>query len=175
MGWRDRDYAKWTEEERERFLGPGASNQDLFGGQGGLARASGLLRPGAALAILVTGALLLAQFPSRHPILSPLHISLPGSHPVSSGTPSAPTGKISGPSTAAPGSTLTLHGTAPLGNGPVTIEGSYDGGQTWQTLSRVTSANGSYTAQVALSHRGFLQIRIVFADGSQAVGSVNVD
>lgn len=78
------------------------------------------------------------------------------------------------PGTAAVGSTLTFHGAAPSGSRPVTVAGSYDGGQTWQTLSSAGSRNGTYAAQVTLREQGLLQIRIVFADGSTAAGSVRV-
>jgi len=83
-------------------------------------------------------------------------------------------GTINGPHTATLGSTLTLSGTAPPGNGRVTLEGSYDDGRTWQTLSTVESAHGRYATKIALHRRGQLQMRIVFADGSTAAGSILV-
>jgi len=49
------------------------------------------------------------------------------------------------------------------------------GGVRWETLSTVASANGTYGAQITLNRRGVLQLRIVFADGSRAVGVLNVD
>jgi hypothetical protein len=183
MGWRDRDYAKWTDEERRRFYGPGDSgyrvarssyatgpNQSrLFGSRVGMA-------PGALLAVIVSllVTLALGQLPRSHPLIPALHFTLPGLSSAASPGVIRPTGTINTPSSAAVGSTLTFHGTAPPGNGPVTIEGSYDGGQTWQTLSSVGSANGSYAAQITLNQRGILQIRILFADGSHASGSINV-
>lgn len=85
-----------------------------------------------------------------------------------------PSGTISGPHTATVGSTLSLSGTAPPGDGPVTVEGSYDGGQTWEMLSSVASAQERYTTQIALDRRGQLQLRIVFDDGSSTAGSIMV-
>jgi hypothetical protein len=166
MGWSSRDYAQWTDEERERFYGgaaPGAS-----------ATPSRIFSRGIGPAIIASGLLFaLGHYPAGHPILPFLHFTLPASH--SSVSPIRPTGTISTPSTATIGSTLTFHGTAQPGNGPVTVEGSYDGGQTWETLTNAASANGSYAARVTLSQRGLLQIRIVFADGSQALGAVSVN
>jgi hypothetical protein len=181
MGWRDRDYAQWTDEERRRFYGSGAtsagSRPDVFGGHEGSRRGTGgrVFRRGVGPAIFVSGVLLaLGRFPTSHPILPSLHFRLPGVGDTATPASIRPTGTINTPGTATLGSTLTFHGTAPPGNGPVTVEGSYDGGQTWQTLSTVDSVGGSYTAQITLNQRGFLQLRIVFADGSRAVGSVTV-
>jgi len=168
VGWRDREYAKWTDEERNRFLGSGMPNLSHPSRARG-----GLIRPGAGLAILVTAVLLaLGHFPTSHPIAPTLRFRIPG---LSEAPPPIRTsGTIEGLTSAALGSTLSLRGAAPKGNGPVTVEGSYDGGRTWQTLSTVDSNDGGYAAQVSLNRRGTLEIRIVFADGSQATGSVTV-
>jgi hypothetical protein len=180
IGWRDREYGKWTDEERRRFVGSadaGARSDQAFGTYGGPRRGtrSGLIRPGAGVAILVSGALLaLGHFPTGHPILAALHFRLPGLKTSSSPGVVQESGTINTPSTAQVGTTLTFHGPAPPGNGPVTVEGSYDGGQSWQTMSTVTSANGTYSSQITLSQQGLLDIRIVFSDGSHAVGSINV-
>lgn len=175
MGWQNRDYAKWTDEERQRFLGTATARVSHYSRARTSRTRGGPFRPGRKLAILASAALLaLGQFPRGHPILPPLHVSLPGSPSASAGTPPAPVGTINLPNTAPLGSTLNLHGTAPLGNGSVTIQASHDGGQTWQTLASVGSANGTYTAQVALTQTGPVQIRIVFANGSEAVGSMTV-
>jgi hypothetical protein len=165
MAWTDRDYAKWTDEERDRFYGQGSV---------GARRSPGVvLRRGVGWAIIASAVLFgLGHFPSGHPILPVPHFSLRGSHSSTAST--RPVGPISMPSTAALGSTFTFRGTAPPGNGPVAVEGSYDGGQTWRTLSTVSSANGSYAAEITLRERGTLQIRIRFADGSEAVGSLVV-
>jgi hypothetical protein len=166
MGWAERDYAKWTDEERERFYGTRSV-------RAGSAKPERVFRRGVGPAILASGVLFaLGRFPASHPILPFLHFRLPASH--GSASPFRPTGKISTPGTANIGSTLTFHGTAPPGDGPVNVEGSYDGGQTWETLTRATSTNGGYTAQIKLSEPGRLQIRIVFSDGSKSVGSLLV-
>jgi hypothetical protein len=127
------------------------------------------------LAVLVSGALFaLGNFPANHPIVPLLHFRLSGPGGTGSAEVIRPTGRIEAPDSASVGSTLTFQGAAPPGDGLVTVDGSYDGGKTWETLSSVGSANGSYSAQVTLSRPGILQLRIVFADGSQATGSVNV-
>lgn len=173
MGWRDRDYAKWTDEERSRFLGSRIGNVEvpIPRDTGFAPRRSGLVRPGASAAILVAGVLFaLGRFPAGHPLVPSLRLG----EQSPSATAIQPAETITGPSTATLGSTLDLHGSAPPGNGAVTIEGSYDGGQSWLTLATVPSFDGTYAAQVPLSERGILQIRVSFADGSQAFGSVDV-
>lgn len=180
MGWRDRDYAKWTDEERRRFYGSGSTSagSSPFNGYGSPrpGTRTGLFRPGMGAAILVSGAVFaLGHFPRSHPLVPLLHFRMPGLTSATAPGVIRPTGTIDTPSTASVGSTLTFRGTAPPGNGLVTVQGSYDGGQTWQTLSRVNSVGGSYSAEITLKQRGTLQIQILFSDGSKAVGSVNVE
>lgn len=180
MGWRDRDYAKWTDEERRRFYGSGsphAGSSPLDGyGSPRPATRTGLFRPGVGAAILVSVAVFaLGHVPRSHPLVPLLHFRMPGLNSASAPAVIRPTGTINTPGTASVGSTLTFHGTAPPGNGPVTVEGSYDGGQTWQILSSVNSVGGSYAAEITLRQRGLLQIQILFSDGSKAVGAVNVE
>jgi hypothetical protein len=173
MGWRDRDYAKWTDDERRRFYGSAAGYSQLEPGPPAVR--AGRLRPGVGLAVLVSLFVALGQLPFSHPIVPALHFQVPG---LSRGAPagtSTPIATISGPEAAALGSTLNLHGGAPPGNGTVTVEGSYDRGQSWFMLTTVQSTDGTYAASIPLSQRGELQFRVVFADGSSSVGSVLVN
>lgn len=179
MGWRDRDYAKWTDEERRRFYGSSGSVRSdtrAFDDYGAPQHATTnrLFRRGVGPAIFLSAAVFaLGHFPTSRPLVPSLGFTLPGFSRTSPGS-IRPTGTVNTPSMANVGSTLTFHGTAPSGNAPVAVEGSYDGGQTWQTLSSVGSANGSYAAEVTLTRRGPLDIQIVFSDGSKAVGSLVV-
>ena len=77
MGWRERDYAKWTDEERRLYLGSGvglsrAGRDPFLGGHGGkyTARPERFARirlnNGVGLAILISWALfLLGEFRIR--------------------------------------------------------------------------------------------------------------
>jgi hypothetical protein len=168
MGWRDRDYAKWTNEERRRFYGSGPT----FTGRDPARRSTRIgLRPGAWLAIVVAVVIALGQLPRHHPLIPALHF---GSRASSTPPSTAPVGRITGLSTATLGSTLSLHGSAPLPDASVQIEGSYDSGRTWKILSAVRSSGGAYAARIALKRRGSLALKIVFANGSSAVGSIFV-
>jgi hypothetical protein len=155
MGWQDRDYAKWTDHERRRYYGFGS-----------VSPRRGLLRPGAGLAVLASLAIALGQLPLHHPLVPALHFGGAIAPRASS------VGTISGVSTATVGSHLTLHGSAPAG--AVTVQGSYDGGRTWTTLSSVQSIGGTYTATVQLAQRGDLSLKVIYANGSTATGSVVV-
>jgi hypothetical protein len=154
MGWRDRDYAKWTDAERRRFYGFGS-----------ISPRRGVLRPGAGLAVIASLAIALGQLPLHHPLVPALHIG-------GTASPVAPVRTITGLSTAPVGSSLSLHGPAP--SGVVTIEGSYDSGRTWIVLSSTQSIDGTYSTNLSLTKRGRLAIKILFSDGSTANGSVVV-
>jgi hypothetical protein len=169
MGWRDRDYAKWTDEERRIFYGSAAPSRRRAPRR--LATANGLLRPRAGLAALVSGVIAIGLLPFRHQLLPALHV---GGRPWSASPPTAPVGQITGLSSATLGSTLSIRGTAPLPDGPVRVEGSYDGGRTWQILSTAQSSGGTYSAQVSMSRRGYLSIKVLYANGTSAVGSILV-
>lgn len=180
MGWRDRDYARWTDEERRRFYGSTSGSGDarrtsystgpaqgrLFGSRVGVA-------PGALLAVIVSllVALLLGQLPRSHPFLPALHFDL-SRHGTSS--PGASAGTISLPANLTVGSFLTLRGQLPPGEtGTVTVEGEYD--QTpWQVLATVPATNGSYEARVVVNQRGILHLRVTYPDGRHALGETHV-
>jgi hypothetical protein len=108
----------------------------------------------------------LGQLPLHHPLVPALHFD--GAIPRQS----SPAETISGLSTATVGSTLTFGGPAP--SGTVLVQGSYDGGRTWTTLASVDTYGGSYSATVTLEQRGDLSIKITYANGSTATGSVAV-
>jgi hypothetical protein len=142
------------------------------------------------LIAIVAGAvaILLGQFPRNHPVVQALHFNLPalGNNPASPPTTAAVAQqasttrdrvakprirrlKIARFGTA--GATLLLHGTAPTA-GKVIVRGSY-GGLRWHTLA-TARAKRSYTVGVHLGRRGVLHLRVLYADGSRAVGSIRV-
>jgi hypothetical protein len=176
MGWRDRDYARWTEAERRRFLGSGPSfpagrSYSAAPRQARLFRTGPRLRtaPAASVAVLASLALVvfLGQLPRSHPLVPVLHFTTSG-HAASS------TDTISLPSSLPLGSYLTLHGQVPTGEtGLVTIEGAYAQGP-WQLLATVPVTDGSYQAQILLNQPGALQLRTTLPDGHRSLGDVRV-
>ena len=170
MGWRDRDYAKWTDEERRRFLGSSAPTAARPRSAGSTFRA------GAALAIATSTALLaLGQIPRGHPLLPAFHFTLPSLHRAAQKLPTAPTiERITLPRTATSGSFLTLRGQLAGGkSGTVSIEGATIR-PPWRLLAAVPATDGSYTARIRLSHTGFLHLRISYPDGHHSIGSIRV-
>ena len=167
IGWRDREYAQWTDEERRRFLGT----------PGGMAR----LRPsrrgrtcaqGAGWAVGVSAVLVaFGYLPRGHPLLPALHFRIPA--PRHSAAAAKP-GRLLGPRTVRRGSFLTFNGRVPTGHeGAVVIRGSLDGGA-WRTLAIADGNNGTYHARIALPRRGMLRLRVLFRGGVEEKGSVRV-
>src|SRR5438105_1456915 len=72
MGWREREYARFTREERERFYGADAVPRRRASGR---ATCAG----GAGFAVAVSSLLfVLGQVPHGHPVVPALHFRLPG-------------------------------------------------------------------------------------------------
>ena len=181
MGWRERDWAKWTDDERRRFYGSSrgsgyptaGSSYSTRPGQGRLFGSRVGVAPGAFLAVIVSllAALALGQLPRSHPLIPGLHFTLPGR---SSTSPTARTAAISLPNSLPLGSFLTLHGDLPAGEtGTVAVEGAYVR-PPWYVLARVAATNGSYEARINLTQRGLLHLRVTYPDGQRSVGAVRV-
>jgi hypothetical protein len=169
MGWRERDYAKWTDDERKTFLGSLAPAR--ASGAGG-----GVFRAGAGVAIAASVALLvLGHFPRGHPLLPAFHFTVPSLHRGTHKAAAAVTvARIALPHSAAVGSFLTLRGQLPAGeSGTVSVDGAYVR-PPWRLLAAVPATAGSYTARVQLSHKGLLHLRVVYPDGHHSVGSIRV-
>lgn len=170
MGWRDREYAKWTDDERRRFYGSGAARA-----QGSSLSSRVGIVPGALLAVLVSllAALALGQLPRSHPLVPVLHFTFPALFHDSAPAKANPDA-ISLPRRLPLGSYLTLHGQLPAGeSGTVTVEGAYIR-PPWKLLAAVPAANGSYEARIPLNHRGLLHLRVTYPDGHRSVGETRV-
>ena len=178
MGWRDRDYARWTDEERRRFLdssvssssrGRPASAPHVFGPRLGVAQ-------GAFLAVIVSAVLfLLGHVPQNHPLIAALHFNIPRPPRLAYGSSSRTgLGKISLARSAQLGSYLTFHGQLPSGeSGTVTVEGAYRR-PPWQLFAAVSAQAGSYAARIHLTRAGLLHVRLTYPDGHRSVGSIRV-
>jgi hypothetical protein len=182
MGWRDRDYAKWTDEERRRFLGsslsaPRSPRDAITPARPGRARhAGGVFRAGAGFVIVASAALLaLGQLPRGHPLLSAFHVRLPSLNQLAEKPAAASTvPRIALPRTAALGSFLTLQGQLPTGeSGTLSVEGA-SVRPPWRRLATVSAKDGTYTARVLLSHKGLFHLRVTYPDGNRATGSIRV-
>ena len=166
MGWRDREYARWTPEERRRHLG--------------VSRRAGATQGAAAAAAVSAIVFALGHYPSGHPIVPALSFNLPSISRSSSYTPrirqpAAPAQvQLRGPSVVRVGSFLTFRGPVPIGdNGQVTILGNLND-TAWRTLAVADGSNGTYVARITLDQRGVLKLRVVFRDGAEAVQTITV-
>ena len=175
MGWKDRDYAKWTNEERSRFLNAGGSAPSRAG-------RGPAVTGGVAAAVAVSAALfVLGHFPGGHPLVPALHFSLPSPSsgaatpsPIGLGLAPRPTVRLTGPKVVPVRSFLTFHGPVPSGDeGTVRILGSLDG-RSWRTLAVADGSSGSYLARIGLNQRGSLRLRLMFRDGAEATETVRV-
>ena len=169
IGWRDREYARWTEEERRRFLGnPGSAAPS------GPSRRGRTCAQGAGWAIGASVVLFaLGYIPRDHPLLPALHFKIPTTRHSATVVATSPPHLI-GPSTVRRGSFLTFHGRVPAGHeGAVVIRGSLDRGA-WRTLAIADGNDGTYRVRIALRRRGGLSLRVVFRGGLEEVGFVRV-
>jgi hypothetical protein len=171
VGWRDRDYAKWTDEERRRFYGTGDPRSRTYADGSG--SRLGVV-PGVFLAVIVSvlAALALGQLPRSHPLVPALHFTFPA---LSSGPPSTTTAAtIELPSSLPLGGFLTLHGQLPADEtGTVTVEGAYDHNRL-KVMATVPAENGSYEARIPLQRRGLLHLRVTYPDGHTSTGQASV-
>jgi hypothetical protein len=187
VGWRERDYARWTDAERRWFLGsssraslPPTGRDERWAPAAKLEPRRSILRPGFGLVIVASLSLLaLGQLPRGHPLLPAFHVTLPTLHRHAR-TPEASfrvakrrITKLHGPRSARVGRALDLRGSLPGATGVVRISRTYGG--PWRTL-RIAALDqaGHYRARIELARRGLLHLQVVYPDGSRAVGSLRV-
>jgi hypothetical protein len=169
IGWRDRDYARWTDEERRRFFGSPGS----VAPSGRTSRRGRMCAHGAGWAVGASAVVFALGFvPRGHPLLPALHFRIPVSR--HSTTAAEPRPRLTGPRLVRRGSFLTFHGRVPAGHeGAVVIRGSLDEGP-WRTLAIADGNGGTYRARILLRRRGGLRLRVLFRGGVEEVGSVRV-
>ncbi|HYZ77513.1 MAG TPA: hypothetical protein VE596_09075 [Gaiellaceae bacterium] len=171
MGWREREYARFTREERARFYGPAAAPRRRASGR---ATCAG----GAGLAVAVSGLLfLLGQVPKGHPVVPALHFRVPGvaRAPASPRRPRPRVLPLRLPAVGAVSSSLTIHGRLPgYGGRLVVVEGRWNR-RRWVTLatSRI-GRRGAYRARFRLTRTGTLRVRLTYPDGTTSMGVMRV-
>ena len=173
MPWQERDWAKWTDEERDRYLG-------TSGSRGGTrrppVRRSGLNQPlSKRQAILVFAAI--AAFVA-YAVHNGLKLPTRGFMPSSSAVKLAPPKKLpmTGlPTTLRRGTYVTSRGR--LGrnvSGPVIVEGRWGRGP-WYRLASANATRGTYRVRYLLDRPGFVHLRIALPDGNYLVATTQVN
>jgi hypothetical protein len=188
MGWRERDWAKWTDAERQRFFGTTRSTS----------RGPARVTPKAVsrrrtrreiLAALVLIAAAAAQYggalnrspqpTASTPLSGPAPTSyLPLRNPSPTSTTAAPPAPryttMSGPSSVVRGTYMTVTGTLHAGeSGPVVVEGRWESGP-WYELASTNAGKGGFRVRYALPRPGIVHIRLALPDGDYAVRTIDV-
>ena len=167
MGWRERDWAKLTDEERRPLYGTSGSAAPLAGGRFGA-------RGGATLAVAISAALfLVGQLPSGDPLVPALHVGLPS---IGSDKATAQrVHKLNLPAVSSRGSRIVITGQiADRKAGRGEILGHWNA-QPWKRLGSFdVGRDGTYTTTIKLSRTGMLNIRMTFPSGEVATGATRV-
>jgi len=185
VGWRERDWARWTDAERQRFFGTTRSTRHAPTWSS--ANAGGKRRTHRqTLAALVLIAVAVAYYSgaltdlAQHTITSrpapTPYLRLPRTPPTS--TTAAPRSPryttISGPSSVPRGTYMTVTGTLRPGeSGAVIVEGKWDSGP-WYELASTNASNGGFRVRYTLPRPGIVHVRLALPDGDYAVKTINV-
>jgi hypothetical protein len=173
MPWQERDWAKWTDEERNRFLGTSGNR----GGGGTTTRppadGSVLNRPlsketrspsaGQAQGLVV---------PTPEPVLpSPKRATKP---PPAARVSPPKHRSMQLPSSLRRGTSVTSSGTLGTNvSGPVIVKGRWGSGP-WYRLASANATNGAYRVRYLLDRPGLVHLRIALPDGNYLVGTVRI-
>ena len=184
MGWRDRDYAKFTDQEFDSIYGSPARFAERSSRDYPFDAARRSSRPGRASALalvsvagaavlfgvlLVTGHLRDVWSPSGGP-LSAVTPRLLGNVPV----PVVPTKRpIIGTRTLQRGGILRLHGTHTPEPGTIVIAGQW-GSEQWVTYGTEPASKPSYSLRIPITRSGVLHLKVSYPDGSVSTGTYQV-
>lgn len=187
MGWRERDWAKWTDGERQRFFGT-ARSTSLAPTQSG-AKAGGKRRTRETVAALVLIAAAVAYHSgalnhSTQPTVSPTsrghiptpYLRLPHTSPTST-APAPPSPRYTtmrGPSSVPRGTYMTITGTLrPSESGPIVVEGQWESGP-WYVLASTNASSGGFRVRYTLPRPGIVHVRLALPNGDYAVRTIHV-
>jgi hypothetical protein len=166
MGWRDRDWAKFTDAEREALWGTGGHTR---GRRGYAIRRthSAWVAALASLALFVAG-----QLPRANPLLPGLRISLPVGSPQAH---KPHVFRLEGPRIVQHGSVFTVSGRAGgAASGVVRIDIHWNAWPWENVYTGPLGSGGTYRAEIPLQKLGRLNIRVLLPNGDQIRGSVRV-
>jgi len=195
MPWQEREWAKWTDEERNRFLGT-SGNRGGGGGTRPHAGGSVLNRPLSRSQTLLAFAVIAAiiGYAVHHgmtrsasagqsqgvvlptPDLTPV---LPSPKPATKTPPAARVPapehrSMQLPSSLRRGTYVTSSGTLGTNvSGIVTVEGRWGSGP-WYRLASANATNGAYRVRYLLDRPGLVHLRIALPDGNYVVGTVRI-
>ena len=182
--WEERDWAKWTDEERDRYLGTSATRPAGSGRPpGGGLRLDRRLTRGRtilAFALIAAGLVYAGHRALKMPSYDPPSVLGDPTRAFSQ----PPPGQRALPPTQEPirdlpsmlrrGTYVTSSGT--LGSdvsGVVIVEGRWGNGP-WYRLASALVTNGSYRVRYLLDRPGLLHLRIALPNGNDLVATTRV-
>jgi hypothetical protein len=172
--WQDRDWAKWTDEERDRYLG-------TSGSRGGTGRPPvRRLGPGHPLrkghAILAFAAIAaFVAYAAHNGLKLPTSSVIKRSSPAVKFAPPRRLPMTGLPKTLRRGTYVTSRGTlGPNVSGPVLVEGRWGSGP-WYRLASANATMGTYRVRYLLDRPGFVHLRIALPDGNYLVATTRVN
>lgn len=188
VGWRERDWAKWTDAERQRFFGttrstshaPTRSSPKAVG-------KPRTRRETVAVLVLIVAAVAYYSGALNHspqPTVSPTssgpaptpYPRLPHTSPTSN-TPAPLSPRyttMSGPSSVPRGTYMTITGTLHPGeSGPIIVEGQWESGPRYE-LASTHASNGGFMVRYTLPRPGIVHVRLALPDGDYAVRTIDV-
>jgi hypothetical protein len=188
MGWQERDWAKWSDAERQRFFGPTRSTRHAPSRPSSKAVGRHRTRRETLVAlILIASAVAYYSGALNHflqPTLSPTssgpaptpYLRPPHTSPLST-TPAIPSPRyttMSGPNSVPRGTYMTVTGTLHPGeSGPIVVEGQWESGP-WSKLASTHAGNGGFRVRYALPRPGIVHVRLALPDGDYAVRTIDV-
>lgn len=184
MPWEERDWAKWTDEERDRYLGtpgtrPAGSGRSPGGGSGlnrRLSRGQTILAFAVIAAALAYAGHRTLKIPTHDPptVLGDPTRAFSQPTPGQKALPPAEEPIRDLPSTLRRGTYVTSSGTLESDvSGVVIVEGRWGNGP-WYRLATALVTNGSYRVRYLLDRPGLLHLRIALPNGNDLVATTRV-
>jgi len=173
VGWRERDWAKWTDAERQRFFGTtrSTSRAPTRSSSKAVGRHRTLRETLAAL-VLIAAAVAYYSGALNHSAQRTISPTSP-----TSTTPAPPSPRyttMSGPSSVPRGTYMTVTGALPPGeSGPIIVEGQWESGP-WYELASTNARNGGFRVRYALPRPGVVHVRLALPNGDYAVKTIDV-
>ena len=174
MPWQERDWAKWTDEERDRYLGTSGSRGGTSRPRARKLGPSQPLSKGRAILAFAAIAAFVA-YAAHNGLKLPTSSVIQRSSPAVKVAPPKRLPMTGLPKTLRRGTYVTSRGA--LGrnvSGPVIVEGRWGSGP-WYRLASANATMGTYRVRYLLDRPGFVHLRIALPDGNYLVATTRVN
>jgi hypothetical protein len=185
MGWRDRDWAQFTDSEREAIYGGGDPGMRARPGDYWSSLGRSIIRPGAGIAIALSAVIFaLGHFPQGQPLIPAFRFSLPslsgnpGHHEASGARPGTAhrTFPLNVPPAVVYRSVLRLSGIDPNAtSGTVVVTGQWNGGAWGEVASGALAVDHSWSVPITMNQQGTLSLNVSLPSGDSLAGTITVE